>query len=105
GLWPPPARGRPAGGAARRARLPAPGFAARRLDAEPEAPSKGGATGRPHVSWNNPLSEEANRLMLDYGRQARAGDPPTARLRPEWRERMEDAVWSVFNLPEFVWVP
>jgi hypothetical protein len=63
------------------------------------------AARRPRVSWTNHLSEEANRLMLDYGRQARVGEPSSVRLRPDWRERMEDAVWSVFNLPEFVWVP
>jgi hypothetical protein len=60
---------------------------------------------RPRVSWTNHLSGESNTLMLEYARQARAGEPPSVRLCPEWRERMEDAVWTVFNLPEFVWVP
>jgi hypothetical protein len=35
-------------------------------------------------------------------RQARAGDPPTDRLRADWRERMEDALWSLVNSPEFL---
>lgn len=59
----------------------------------------------PRVSWSNHLSEEATRQKLEYSRQSRAGAAPTIRLRPEWRERMEDVVWSLFNLPEFVWLP
>jgi hypothetical protein len=60
---------------------------------------------RPRVSWSNHLSEESNRSMLDYGKLSRDGEPPTSRLRQAWRERMEDAVWTLFNLPEFVWMP
>ena len=81
-----------------------PGFEGRLVEG-PSPENRPGPVHRPRVSWSNHLSEEANRVMLDDGRQARAGDPPTSRLRPEWREAMEDAVWSVFNLPEFVWMP
>lgn len=57
------------------------------------------------VSWANHLSPEATRIKLELERRARAGDPPTARLRAEWRERMEDAVWALVNAPEFAFVP
>src|SRR5262249_18285793 len=84
-------------------RLLAPGFG-ERLTGVPKA--MGPLTARrPRVSWTNHLAEEATTLMLEYARQVRAGEPPTGRLRPSWRERAEDAVWSVFNLPEFVWMP
>ena len=36
---------------------------------------------------------------------AARGDPPTRALDPAWRERAEDFVWALFNMPEFVFVP
>lgn len=57
------------------------------------------------VSWANHLNEEATRIKLELERAARAGDPPTVRLQPDWRERMEDAVWALMNSPEFVFIP
>jgi hypothetical protein len=57
------------------------------------------------VSWSNHLNPEATRIKQEQERQTRAGDPPTQRLAPAWRERMEDAVWSLVNSPEFVFVP
>jgi hypothetical protein len=57
------------------------------------------------VSWSNHLSPEATRMKLELERAARAGDPPTQRLRAEWRERMEDMLWSLLNSPEFIFVP
>jgi hypothetical protein len=57
------------------------------------------------VSWSNHLNPEATRIKQEQERQTRAGDPPTQRLAPDWRERMEDAVWSLVNSPEFVFVP
>lgn len=57
------------------------------------------------VSWSNHLNPEATRIKLDAERAARAGDPPTDRILPAWRERMEDAVWALVNSPEFVFVP
>jgi len=35
---------------------------------------------------------------------ARAGDPPTARLSPEFRERWRTSVWVLINSPEFVFL-
>ncbi len=60
---------------------------------------------RDAVSWSNHLSAEATKIKLEREREVRAGDPPTARLDPEWRERMEDAVWALINSPEFVFIP
>jgi hypothetical protein len=57
------------------------------------------------VSWSNHLNPEATRLKQEAERAARAGDPPTDRLRAAWRERMEDAVWSLVNSPEFLFIP
>ena len=57
------------------------------------------------VSWNNHLSEEANRIKMQLERLAREGDPPTRRLRAEWRERMEDVIFALVNSPEFIFIP
>jgi hypothetical protein len=57
------------------------------------------------VSWSNHLSAEANRLKIELERAVREGDPPTAKLDPDWRERMADMVWVLVNSPEFVFVP
>ena len=57
------------------------------------------------VSWSNHLNPEATRIKQEAERAARAGDPPTDRLRAAWRERMEDAVWALVNSPEFVFMP
>jgi hypothetical protein len=60
-------------------------------------------TGPKHVvSWSNHLNAEATKIKLEQEKEARAGDPPTTALRPEWRERM---VWAMVNTPEFVFVP
>ena len=57
------------------------------------------------VSWNNHLSEEANRIKMELEKRVLSGDPPTNRLRPEWRERLEDVVYALVNSPEFIFVP
>lgn len=57
------------------------------------------------VSWNNHLSEEANRIKVELEKRVLAGDPPTNRLRTEWRERLEDVVYALVNSPEFIFVP
>jgi hypothetical protein len=60
---------------------------------------------RSAVAWSNHLSPEASLLKLEMERRARSGDPPTALLSADWRERMEDMVFALVNSPEFVFVP
>ena len=62
-------------------------------------------TRRPTVSWSNHLSPEATKLKLELEKEIRLGDAPSERLKPEWRERMEDMLFVLINSPEFVWVP
>jgi hypothetical protein len=57
------------------------------------------------VSWSNHLHPKASEVMLQLERDVDRGDPPTARLESDWRERMEDVVWALINSPEFVFVP
>jgi len=69
--------------------------------AKPQAPR----SYRTPVSWANHLSAEATTIKLELEKRSREGDPPTARLTKEWRERAEDVVWAVMNMPEFLFVP
>jgi hypothetical protein len=57
------------------------------------------------VSWANHLNARATEIQLENQRLARQGDPPSPRLSPEFRERMEDVVWALVNSPEFVFLP
>ncbi|MEE2639412.1 MAG: DUF1553 domain-containing protein [Planctomycetota bacterium] len=56
------------------------------------------------VSWSNHLHPNATRIKLEIEQAVRLGDKPTARLDPDWRERMEDLVWALINSPEFTLV-
>ncbi len=80
------------------------GYADRRLKPSGSHAARSDGPVRP-VSWSNHLNPEATRIKQEQERATRAGDPPTDRLRADWRERMEDAVWSLINSPEFVFVP
>ncbi len=57
------------------------------------------------VSWSNHLSPESTRTILAMEREARLGDPPTTRLRADWRERFEDVLTALVNSPEFIFIP
>lgn len=59
----------------------------------------------PKVTWSNHLRAESTTIALELERQARLGPSPDPELRPEWRERYEDVIWSLVNLREFVWMP
>ncbi len=80
------------------------GFAARVLPAAevmPPAP----LPPLPGLSWSTHLMPDATTVMMELEKRARSGPPPDPRLRPAWRETFEDAVWSLVNTREFVWLP
>lgn len=57
------------------------------------------------VAWSNHLDPKANVVKLQLEEAVDAGDPPTQRIKADWRERLEDMIWSLTNSPEFVFVP
>jgi hypothetical protein len=57
------------------------------------------------VSWSNHLHPDATRIIYEAEAHARAGDPPTPRLDAGWRERLEDALWSLMLTPELIYLP
>ena len=56
-------------------------------------------------TWSNHLHPQATVVAMQRMEQVRAGEPPSARLDADWRERAEDVLWVLVNLPEFVFVP
>jgi hypothetical protein len=81
-----------------------PGFETRRRLDEPVTPSPIASLRSP-VSWSNHLIPEATTTMLEIEKIVMAGDPPTKRLDPDWRMRVEDLLWAMTNSPEYVFVP
>ncbi|MEX0791880.1 MAG: DUF1549 domain-containing protein [Pirellulaceae bacterium] len=77
---------------------------AERIVAGPEAIAKP-VIPRSARSWSNNLRPDANEAALEDQERALAGDPPTRRLDSDWRIRMEEAVWTLVNLPEFAFAP
>jgi hypothetical protein len=76
------------------------GFDGRRRAVVPAKPEK--RRRPPFVTWSNHLDGPANALAAEIEEAARQGEPPTLRLQPEWRERMEDFVWTIINKPEAI---
>ena len=60
---------------------------------------------RGRVSWSNHLNPKASEIKIELQRAVEQGDPPTARLAADWRERMEDMIWTLMTTPEFVYLP
>lgn len=58
----------------------------------------------PAVTWSNHLRTESNEIAAELERRAQLGPPVDPRLDNAWRETYEDVVWSLVNLPEFVWL-
>lgn len=81
-----------------------PGFPERLLPPElvtfPEEPEP-----LPKITWFNHANEEANDIQLEKEIRIRRGPPADPRLNPDWRIRFEDAVWSLINDRDFVWIP
>ncbi|MCA9222527.1 MAG: DUF1553 domain-containing protein, partial [Planctomycetales bacterium] len=59
----------------------------------------------PQVTWFNHGRPQANEIQLEIERRVLAGPPPDPRLSPVWRSALEDALWSLVNHREFVWMP
>lgn len=59
----------------------------------------------PQVTWFNHGRAKANEIQLEMERRVNAGPPPDPRLSTEWRVVYEDALWSLINHREFVWMP
>jgi hypothetical protein len=58
-----------------------------------------------YVTWSNHLNPQANEVAIEQEKEARAAYPSTHRLREDWRDRMEDMVWTLVNSPEMVYYP
>ncbi|MEW4567610.1 DUF1553 domain-containing protein [Tautonia sp. JC769] len=82
-----------------------PGYDSRAVEPEPTAGPAPDRTPPRYVSWSNHLTEEADAIQRRREDEARRGDPPTDRLDPDWRLRLEDALWSLINAPEFLFMP
>jgi hypothetical protein len=59
----------------------------------------------PQVTWFNHARPKANEIQLENERRVLAGPPPDPRLSSEWRAAYEDALWTLINHREFVWMP
>ncbi|MDG2221742.1 MAG: DUF1553 domain-containing protein, partial [Rubripirellula sp.] len=59
----------------------------------------------PQVTWFNHGRAKANEIQLELERRVNAGPPPDPRLSTAWRAVYEDALWSLINHREFVWMP
>ena len=58
-----------------------------------------------YVSWSNHVNDEANLVRIEQEKAARSGDPPTEKLEPGWRTRLEDVLWAMLNSPEWAFSP
>jgi hypothetical protein len=81
-----------------------PGYAERIVKTPPTPITKKHEAAR-YVSWSNHLTPEANEIKKELESAARQGDDPTPLLQADWRLRMEDAIWTLMNSPEFVFRP
>jgi mono/diheme cytochrome c family protein len=58
-----------------------------------------------YVSWSNHLNTDANVIKVEMQELVRQGPEPTYRLKAQWREKAEDAIWALLNSPESILVP
>ena len=71
-------------------------------DAPPTSPRR---LPRDMVSWSNHLNPKSNVIKTQLEAAVRDGEQPTNRLNRDWRVRMVDAIWTLLNSPEFIFVP
>jgi hypothetical protein len=60
---------------------------------------------RSGITWSNHFDPKSDQEAVRRQREIVCGDPPTQRLAADWRERVEDMVWTLMNSPEFVFIP
>ncbi len=82
--------------------LLSPGFESRVTG---EKPAAAGPIFRSPLTWSFHFDPEAANEGIRQQILAEQGDPPTKQLEEKWRERAEDALWALFNTPEFMFVP
>ena len=58
-----------------------------------------------YISWSNHVDPPANALAVEREAEVRRGEPPTNALNPDWRRRLEDALWALLNTPEWIYTP
>ena len=75
-----------------------------RVVANPAPPGPKPRGPEKYVTWTNHLDREADLIRAKQTRAARAGDPPTNKLTPAWRERLEDVLWAILNSPEWIYL-
>ncbi len=56
------------------------------------------------VSWSNHLAARATEIKLELRQAVQQGAIVSPHLDRQWRERMEDFVWVLFNSPEFLYI-
>lgn len=56
------------------------------------------------VSWSNHLAARATEIKIELRQAVQQGAIPSPHLESQWRERMEDFVWVLFNSPEFLYI-
>ena len=83
--------------------LLAPGFADRVKPAP--AVERAPHVYKPYVAWSNHLVPESSLQRQREAVEAREGAAATRRLDDDWRERMEDFLWTLLNSPELVYLP
>ena len=82
--------------------LLAPGFNERKTGVTEIAPK---TVFRSPLTWSFHFDPDAANEGIRQQTVAQQGDAPTKRLNSRWREQAEDALWALFNSPEFIFVP